>query len=78
MSEIMDKLLDLLIDGEWHNIEELAEKMKIDNKKLEEIIKLLQKFNFLTYKNSKVRISTDVKELIKYKGNHKINSMVFL
>jgi len=65
MSEIMDKLLNLLIDGEWHNIEELAEKMKIDNKKLEEIIKLLQKFNFLAYKNSKVRISTDVIELIK-------------
>jgi transcription initiation factor IIE alpha subunit len=69
MSEMIDKLLDLLLDGEWHNIKELVEKMKIESEKLEKIIELLQNFNFLKYKNSKVRISADVKELIEYKDS---------
>ena len=48
MSKI-EKLIDLLKDGEWHSTEEMAEKTETTEKNIEELIKTLSEYQLLQY-----------------------------
>ena len=48
MSKI-EKLINLLKDGEWHSTEEMAEKTETTEKNIEELIKTLSEYQLLQY-----------------------------
>lgn len=78
----LDNILLLLLDDKWHNFTEIARTLKITHQKLRKVIKFLKEFSFIQYKKNKIRISSDIKELIEWlEGHseiHRINSTVFL
>ncbi|MEM2146671.1 MAG: hypothetical protein QW279_15015 [Candidatus Jordarchaeaceae archaeon] len=81
MSQI-DNILLLLLDDKWHNFTEIACTLKITHQKLGKVIKFLKEFSFIQYEKTRIRISSDIKELIEWlEGQsdiHRINSTVFL
>jgi hypothetical protein len=52
-------ILEILSDGKWHGIEELQQRMELDDYKLQEFTAFLNKYNFVTIDeaNKKVRIN---------------------
>ncbi len=43
----IDEVIWLLEDGEWHNLEEIAEKASLPRSKLDLAISFLQEYNFI-------------------------------
>lgn len=64
MSKI-EKLIDLLKDGEWHSTEEMAEKTETTEKNIEELIKTLSEYQLLQYDeiNKKAKLNLAWKKL---------------
>jgi DNA-binding IclR family transcriptional regulator len=52
-------ILEILSDGKWHGIEELQQRMELDDYKVQEFTAFLNKYNFVTIDeaNKKVRIN---------------------
>lgn len=64
MSKI-DEVLSFLLDGEWHNLNEVAEALQIDCRKLEIILTFLAEFNLIQLDLSRVRITFEMKKFLK-------------
>ena len=45
----MEKLIELLKDGKWHSIEEIAKKTRTAEEKTEELIKILAEYQLVQY-----------------------------
>ena len=45
----MEKLIELLKDGKWHSLEEIAEKTEASLEKLEELLKTLSEYQLIRY-----------------------------
>ena len=45
----MEKLIELLKDGKWHSLEEIAEKTEASPEKLEELLKTLSEYQLIRY-----------------------------
>lgn len=45
----MEKLIELLKDGKWHSLEEIAEKTEASPEKLEELLKTLSEYQLIQY-----------------------------
>jgi len=45
----MEKLIELLKDGKWHSLEEIAEKIGVIPEKLEELIETLSEYQLIRY-----------------------------
>jgi DNA-binding IclR family transcriptional regulator len=52
-------ILEILSDGKWHGIEELQQRMELDEHKVQEIATFLNKYDFATIDdaNKKVKIN---------------------
>jgi len=62
----IDEVVELLKDGEWHNFQDLARNLKLNQQKLREIIQFLLSLDLikLDEKQQKARINTDLRQLI--------------
>ena len=45
----MERLIELLKDGKWHSLEEVAEKMEVTPEKLEELLETLSEYQLVRY-----------------------------
>lgn len=43
----IEKALEYLKDGKWHTVEELREKMKVNEDQIQQIIAFLSEYNFI-------------------------------
>jgi DNA-binding IclR family transcriptional regulator len=62
----IDEVVDLLKNGEWHNLQDLAENLKLDEEKLQRIIQFLKSLDLikLDEKQRRAQINTELKQLI--------------
>jgi DNA-binding IclR family transcriptional regulator len=62
----IDDVVDLLKNGEWHNLQDLAENLKLDEEKLQRIIQFLKSLDLikLDEKQRRAQINTELKQLI--------------
>jgi len=62
----IDDVVDLLKNGEWHNLQDLAENLKLDEEKLQRIIRFLKSLDLikLDEKQRRAQINTELKQLI--------------
>jgi len=62
----IDDVVDLLKDGEWHSLKDLAKSLKLTQEKLRQIIQFLKNLDLvkLDEKHEKAIISPDLKQLI--------------
>ena len=44
---VIDDVLDLLKDGEWHNLKHLARDLKLNQEKLQQIIRFLKNLDLI-------------------------------
>lgn len=63
--QIIDKFLSFLADNEWHQLNEIQEKLGIPQEKLTLIVNFLEKYDFVTCREGKVKINQQLKSLIK-------------
>jgi predicted transcriptional regulator len=62
-------ILELLIDGNWHGIDELLVKVKLNEQKFREVTEFLDKYGFIEFdhENRKVKINRDFRKLLVQK-----------
>ena len=62
----IDDVVDLLKDGEWHNLKDLAKNLKLNQEKLQQIIRFLKNLDLIKIdeKQEKALINLDLKQLI--------------
>gem|GEM_PF-968258 len=53
------KTLEYLKDGQWHTIEELREKMGLNEAQIRQIITFLSEYNFITMDKAERRVKLD-------------------
>ena len=58
----LDEILEPLIDGKWHSVEEINEAVKVPEEKLEEIIGFFVAYRFvkLDKENRRVKLAPSV------------------
>ena len=66
MGSKIETILEILSDGKWHGIEELQQRMELDEHKIREIATFLSKYNFamIDGANKKVRINRDLQKFL--------------
>ena len=69
----MEVILEILKDGKWHSIKELADKTKLHEFKLQMIIDLLTNFNFAEIKKQRGEIKL-TREFLKIIKTEKMSS----
>ncbi len=59
-------VLDILSDGEWHGIDELQQRLELDEREVRVIATFLSKYDFVKSdeENRKVRINRDFQKLL--------------
>jgi DNA-binding IclR family transcriptional regulator len=59
-------VLDILSDGKWHGIDELQQRLELDEREVRVIAALLSKYDFAKSdeENRKVRINRDFQKLL--------------
>jgi predicted transcriptional regulator len=62
-------ILELLSDGNWHGIDELLVKVKLNEQKFREVTEFLDKYGFIEFdhENRKVKINRDFRKLLVQK-----------
>jgi DNA-binding IclR family transcriptional regulator len=62
----VDDVVELLRDGEWHNLQDLAKNLKLNQQELHEIIQFLQNLDLIRIdeKQQKAQINIELKRLI--------------
>ena len=62
----IDDVVELLRDGEWRNLQDLAKDLKLPPEKLQQIIQFLKNLEFikLDEEQQKAQIDTDLKQLM--------------
>lgn len=65
--EKLNAFLNLLADGEWHNINDIASGLKLDGLKVMMIVEFFSNYEFIKFdkEGQRVRIERDVKEFLK-------------
>ncbi|MGC8939405.1 MAG: hypothetical protein ACP5IM_02485 [Candidatus Bathyarchaeia archaeon] len=60
------KALEVLVDGEWHTLEELKRKTKLKEKQLAQIIKFLEEYNLIIeeHKTKNIKLEEDFQKLL--------------
>ena len=63
---IVDEVVEILKDGKWHSLSEIAKRLKLKPKKTEGILQFLAECDFATFdqKNNTAIINPELKELI--------------
>jgi len=65
MAEIT-MILEILNDGKWHEIEELQQRLDLNERKVQEITAFLNKYNFVKIdkEHEKVKINRNFQKLL--------------
>ncbi|MEM3622386.1 MAG: hypothetical protein QXZ02_02410 [Candidatus Bathyarchaeia archaeon] len=60
------KALEYLKDGQWHTIEEIREKMRLNQAQIQQIITFLGEYNFITINQAekKVKIEETIRRFL--------------
>ena len=63
----LDKILELLIDDEWHRIEDLSARLSLPRRRLKTVAYFLSEHGFVHYResDSAVRIQFELKALME-------------
>jgi hypothetical protein len=66
MESKITMILEILNDGKWHGMEELQQRMELDEYKVQEITTFLNKYDFATIDdtNKKVKINRDFQKFL--------------
>ncbi len=54
----LDKILELLKDDQWHNIDEIKKEISLPSNKLNELLYFLQEEEFVSRENNKIKITS--------------------
>lgn len=59
-------ILEMLGDGEWHGIEELQQRLELNERKMQEITTFLNKYDFaeIDKEHGKVKINRNFQKLL--------------
>jgi DNA-binding IclR family transcriptional regulator len=59
-------ILEMLSDGKWHGIEELQQRLELNERKVQEIITFLNKYDFVKIdkEHGKVKINQNFQKLL--------------
>ncbi len=59
-------ILEILGDGRWHGIEELQQRLNLNERKIQEIAKFLSEYDFVKIdkENEKVKINRNFQKLL--------------
>lgn len=65
--EKVAEIVDLINDGEWHELNNLISNSKIGYEKLESILNFLEKFGFICFdrKSNRIKLSEGFHKLLK-------------
>jgi len=61
----IDELLRFLLDGSWHAIDEAAKSLQTTQEKVKMMAELLEEFDFIQFDGQNLRITYDIKKLLK-------------
>ena len=63
----LDRILEMLVDGEWHRVEDLSARLGLPEQKLKTIAYFLSEHGFVHYResDSSVRIESQLKALME-------------
>ena len=66
MESKITMILEILSDGKWHGMEELQQRMELDEYEVQEITTFLNKYDFATIDdaNKKVKINRDFQKFL--------------
>jgi DNA-binding IclR family transcriptional regulator len=64
---IIDNILEMLKNGEWHDLDEISERTRLDRFKVELVTDFLAEYNFveLDRKEQKTRLTAPLLDFIK-------------
>ncbi len=67
----IDKLLEALIDGKWHTLEEIVQKTGIEEYRAKLVISFLQQFQFIQTdkKTGKIKLSALMRQFLEKLGD---------
>jgi len=59
-------VLEMLNDGEWHALQTIRRKMKLDRNQIQQIALFLEEYEFVTFDETKnkIRIEEDVRKFL--------------
>jgi hypothetical protein len=59
-------MLEILSDGEWHTIDDVRKKMRLNEDQLKQITEFLSEYDFISVDDSKerIRIKEDVRRFL--------------
>lgn len=57
--ETIAKVLELLNDGEWHMLEEIQQKARMDKNQIQRITEFLKEYNFIAMDETKKKVKLD-------------------
>jgi hypothetical protein len=65
------EILDLLSDGQWHEIREIKEKMKLKERRIQQIVAFLKEYDFILVEETKkaVKIEAAAREFLAQKAS---------
>jgi DNA-binding IclR family transcriptional regulator len=65
------EILETLSDGEWHRIDEIGQKMKLNETQIEKITTFLQEYDFVVTdaENKKIRIKESARKFLMQTAN---------
>ncbi len=60
------EILEIISDGNWHNLSKVQEEVKVPSEKMVEILGFLSKYEFLKvdYVNERVRVAGSVRKFL--------------
>lgn len=63
----IDQVVDVLKDGEWHELDEISEKCKLSEVKVESTLKFLAEYGFIEINGSgrKVKVCPSLKRFLE-------------
>lgn len=63
----IDKVIDVLKDGEWHKLDEIGEKSKLSETKVERILTFLAEYGFIEINGSgqKMKVGFSLQRFLK-------------
>jgi len=67
----IDKLLEVLIDGKWHTLEEIVQKTAIEEYRAKLVISFLQQFQFIQMdkRSGKIKLGTLMRQFLEKLGD---------
>jgi len=65
--KVIDDVMDILTDGEWHTRQEIMEKTKLNQEKLDKLLRFLGAYGFirLCTQRPQVKVTTAVLEFLR-------------